>query len=166
MGSNGTVAVTGVAGDKTMNTDVLFSSGKDDWRTPPEFFKNLNDEFGFTLDPCCTIDSALCGKFFTEEEDGLAQDWGTNVVFVNPPYSQCRKWVKKAYESSLNGATVVMLIPARTDTRMFHDYIYDYTKWKPRPGVEIRFIKGRLRFVGAQSSAPFPSMVVVFRPLK
>lgn len=164
MGSNSAGAVTGLAGDNSMNKDAMFSTGKDDWRTPPELFKSLDDEFHFSLDPCCTHDSALCPRYFTEEVDGLAQDWGRENVFVNPPYSKSKKWVRKAYESSLNGALVVMLLPARTDTKMFHQFIYDEQTWKPRTGVELRLLRGRLKFVGAESSAPFPSMIVIFYP--
>ena len=134
----------------------MFSSKTDLWSTPNDFFDKLNDEFHFTLDPCSTHENAKCYKHFTEEENGLLQDWGNEVVFCNPPYGrQIKYWVKKAYEESQKDNTkVVMLIPARTDTIYFHEYIYHK--------AEIRFIKGRLKFGDAKNSAPFPSMVVIF----
>lgn len=134
----------------------MFSSKTDLWSTPNDFFDKLNDEFRFTLDPCSTHENAKCYKHFTEEENGLLQDWGNEVVFCNPPYGrQIKDWVKKSYEESQKGnTTVVMLIPARTDTIYFHEYIYHK--------AEIRFIKGRLKFGNAKNSAPFPSMVVIF----
>ena len=134
----------------------MFSSKTDLWSTPNDFFDKLNDEFHFTLDPCSTHENAKCYKHFTEEENGLLQDWGNEVVFCNPPYGrQIKYWVKKAYEESQkDNTTVVMLIPARTDTIYFHEYIYHK--------AEIRFIKGRLKFGNAKNSAPFPSMVVIF----
>ena len=134
----------------------MFSSKTDLWSTPNDFFDKLNDEFHFTLDPCSTHENAKCYKHFTEEENGLLQDWSNEVVFCNPPYGrQIKCWVKKAYEESQkDNTTVVMLIPARTDTIYFHEYIYHK--------AEIRFIKGRLKFGNAKNSAPFPSMVVIF----
>ena len=139
-----------------MNNELMFSSKTDLWSTPWDFFEKLNDEFHFTLDPCSTHENAKCYKHFTIEEDGLLQDWGNEVVFCNPPYGrQIKDWVKKAYdESQKDNTTVVMLIPARTDTIYFHEYIYHK--------AEIRFIKGRLKFGDAKNAAPFPSMVVIF----
>ena len=135
---------------------ALFSSATDLWATPQDFFDKLNSEYGFTLDPCATKENAKCEKYYTKEEDGLQQDWGGHIVFCNPPYGRdLPKWVEKAYnESKKPGTTVVMLIPARTDTRYFHDYIYHK--------AEIRFLKGRLKFGGSKNSAPFPSMVVIY----
>lgn len=140
-----------------MNTAVMFSSETDLWATPQEFFDKLNSEFNFTLDPCATPENAKCSKYYTVKEDGLKQDWGGEVVFCNPPYGRAIKdWVKKCYEESRKShTTVVMLIPARTDTAYFHDYIYHKAR-------EVRFIRGRLKFGNATNSAPFPSMVVVF----
>lgn len=139
----------------------LLSTGKDEWETPLDFFNQLDSEFHFTLDPCCTEKNAKCKKFYTKDDDGLRQTWKDEVVFVNPPYSKKTKtnpgqeaWIKKAYEESAH-ATCVMLIPARTDTKAFHKYIYGK--------AEIRFISGRLKFSGAKNAAPFPSMVVIFR---
>lgn len=140
-----------------MNKELMFSSKTDMWSTPQKFYDKLNDEFNFTLDPCATEDNAKCDNFFTVDDDGLKQDWSGNIVFCNPPYGRAIKdWVKKSYEESLkNNTTVVMLIPSRTDTIYFHDFIYGK--------AEIRFIKGRLKFGDAKNSAPFPSVVVIYR---
>ena len=140
-----------------MNKELMFSSKTDMWATPQEFYDKLNDEFNFTLDPCATEDNAKCDNFFTVDDDGLKQDWSGNIVFCNPPYGRAiKEWVKKSYEESLkNNTTVVMLIPSRTDTIYFHEFIYGK--------AEIRFIKGRLKFGDAKNSAPFPSVVVIYR---
>ncbi len=133
----------------------LFSSQTVEWPTPDWLFQALNAEFAFTLDPCCTHENTKCPNHFTIEDDGLAQDWGDHSVFMNPPYGRViGSWMKKAYESSLKGATVVCLIPARTDTRYWHRYAMK---------GEIRLLKGRIKFVGGKHSAPFPSAIVVFR---
>ena len=140
-----------------MNTTVMFSSKTDEWETPQDFFDELDREFNFTLDPCATPQNAKCKKYYTKTEDGLKQDWQGETVFCNPPYGKVIKnWVKKCYEESRKpNTTVVMLIPARTDTTYFHEYIYKKAK-------EIRFVRGRLKFGNSKNSAPFPSMVVVF----
>jgi len=138
-----------------MNTKVMFSSKKTEWETPRALFDELNREFGFTLDVCALPENAKCDLFFTPKTDGLSQSWKGHMCWMNPPYGrEIGKWVKKAYEESQRGATVVCLLPARTDTRWFHEYC---TKG------EIRFIKGRLKFGGCKNSAPFPSMIVIFR---
>lgn len=135
------------------------TSNTSEWATPQEFFDKLNAEFDFTLDPCCTSQNKKCEKYYTKEDDGLTKDWSGERVFCNPPYGrELAKWVKKCYVESQKGATVVMLIPARTDTSYFHDYIYGEH--------EIRFIRRRLRFGGCDHDAPFPSMVVVMRGAK
>jgi site-specific DNA-methyltransferase (adenine-specific) len=135
----------------------LFSSNSNEWATPKEFFRALDAEFHFNLDPCATESNAKCKRFYTIEDDGLARSWGGARVFCNPPYGrELHKWVKKCYEESRNPDTlVVMLIPARTDTSYFHEYIYHKAK-------EIRFIRGRLHFNESKQGAPFPSMVVIF----
>lgn len=138
-----------------MNAKVLFSSKDMSWSTPQAFFDKLNAEFKFTLDPCCTHETAKCEKHYTEKEDGLSQSWQGETVFCNPPYGDFTKfWVKKAYEESRGDCTVVLLVPCRPDVSWFHDYILG------KAGV--RFIRGRLKFGGCNNSAPFPSMVVVF----
>lgn len=135
--------------------DVMFSSKTDLWATPQDFFDELNNEFHFTLDACAIPENAKCKKFFTPEVDGLTQKW-KGTVWCNPPYGKdISLWVQKAAYESAMGNTVVMLLHARTDTRWFHDYIYRK--------VEIRFVRGRLKFGGAKNAAPFPSMVVIFR---
>lgn len=139
-----------------MNTAVMFSSATDLWATPQWLFDDFNAEFGFTLDACALPSNAKCAKYFTPEVDGLAQDWGGEVVWCNPPYGrEIGKWVKKcAEESKKNNTTVVALLPARTDTRWFHEYIYHK--------AEVVFLRGRLKFGDAKNSAPFPSMIVIF----
>lgn len=139
-----------------MNNDVLFSSKTDNWATPPEVFKDLDNEFKFTLDPCASKENHKCDKYFTKEENGLLQDWGGQRVYCNPPYGRSvGDWVEKAAkESRKENTTVVMLLPARTDTKWFHKYIYGR--------ATIRFIRGRLKFGGSKNSAPFPSMIVIF----
>lgn len=151
--------------------DVLYSSKNMNWCTPQEFFCGLNDEFHFVLDVAATERSAKCDKFFTPETDALSKSWDCGgSVFCNPPYGRkIGQWVKKAYEESKKGITIVLLIPARTDTAYFHDYIYGE--------AEIRFVRGRLTFTDESGSpqkdnkgrampAPFPSMIVVYNPKK
>jgi len=139
------------------NITATLSSKKMDWETPQDFFDELNKEFNFTLDPCATKQTAKCSTFFTKADDGLIQDWGGYKVFCNPPYgTEIKHWVKKCHDEAKRTdacVKVVMLIPARTDTRYFHDFIYHKAR--------LRFIKGRLKFSNA-GSAPFPSMLVIF----
>lgn len=138
-----------------METAVHFSSASDDWPTPQDFFDKLDAEFAFTLDPCCDDENAKCLAYFTRGDDGLSQPWAPHTVFMNPPYGRTAgAWMRKAYESSQQGATVVCLVPARTDTAWWHDYAMK---------GEIRFVRGRLKFGGHRNSAPFPTAVVVFR---
>lgn len=141
-----------------MNTATMFSSATDLWETPQDFFDALKEEFHFTLDACALPENAKVAEFFSPDQDGLRQEW-TGTVWCNPPYGrEIGRWVEKAWVSSRQGATVVMLLPARTDTIWFHRYIYGRS--------EIRFVKGRLKFGNAKNSAPFPSMVVIFRGTK
>ena len=153
-------------GYKSRIGKVMFSSDSAEWETPQPFFDKLDSEFHFTLDPCATDKNHKCLKYFTKKDNGLEKSWGNHRVFVNPPYGNViPKWVKKCHEESLRGALVVMLIPARTDTRWFHDYCMR---------GEIRFIKGRLGFINRTlpsykedgkftiSKAPFPSAIVIF----
>lgn len=135
--------------------DVHFSSETNEWATPQDFFDKLNDEFHFTLDPCSTDDNCKCEKHYTIRDNGLQQDWSNDVVFMNPPYGRdIDKWIRKAYGESLRGAIVVCLIPARTDTSYWHDYIFNKS--------EIRFIRGRLSFGDGKNPAPFPSAVIIY----
>lgn len=134
----------------------LMSSNTDEWATPKIFFEELNKEFNFTLDPCATNENHKCNKYFTKEDNGLLKSWNGEKVFCNPPYGKViSKWVEKAYEENKKGTFIVMLLPARTDTKWFHNYIYNKH--------EIRFIKGRLKFNDGKQSAPFPSMIVIMR---
>ena len=139
-----------------MNKDVIFSSKSEDWETPIDFFEKLNNEFNFDLDPCANEYNHKCDRFFTKKQNGLIQNWDGRV-FCNPPYGRkIALWVQKASEESKKCNTiVVMLLPARTDTKWFHEYIYNK--------AEIRFIKGRLKFNNSNNPAPFPSMIVVFK---
>ncbi|WP_067738329.1 DNA N-6-adenine-methyltransferase [Novosphingobium naphthalenivorans] len=137
--------------------NALYSSATDEWPTPFAFFADLNREFRFTLDPCATRQNAKCPRHFTKAEDGLVQDWGRETVFCNPPYGRAiSAWVKKCHQAAQAGATVVLLIPSRTDTRYFHDWIYGK--------AELRFVRGRLKFGDGKQSAPFPSLLAIFRP--
>lgn len=131
------------------------------WCTPQDIFDELNKEFNFTLDVAATDKSAKCNDYYTKQDDGLSKSWKTSgTVFCNPPYGRTiGKWVKKAYDEFLGGQSVVLLIPSRTDTKWFHDYIYGK--------AEIRFIKGRITFEDEDGNkrwnAPFPSMIVIYR---
>lgn len=128
-----------------MITKGMMSSLRLDWRTPKAVYQVLDSEFQFDFDPC-PVDP----KF-----DGLNIEWGKKN-FVNPPYgNKIPKWIKKGYEEHKKGKTVVFLIPSRTDTRWWHEYVMK--------ADEIRFIKGRLKFNDQENSAPFPSAIVVFR---
>ena len=142
-----------------MNNKLMFSSKDQTWETPIEFFNKINKEFSFDLDVCAVPETAKCEKYFTPEIDGLSQDWKGNC-WMNPPYGrQIGKWIEKTYTESLKGATVVCLIPARTDTRYWHEFIFPYA-------YEIRFIKGRLKFGNSDNSAPFPSALVILKKIK
>lgn len=134
----------------------MLSSKSDEWATPQWLFDELNEEFGFTLDPCSTQANAKCSRHFTLAEDGLKQDWSRDVVFMNPPYGRAVKsWMKKAYEESLKGATVVCLVAARPDPAWWHEY---------SSRGEVRFLRRRVAFGDGVHPAPFPSAIVVFRP--
>ena len=140
-----------------MITEGMFTSSTNEWATPQAVFDALDSEFHFDLDPCATQNNAKCRDYYTKETDGLSQSWKGRRVFCNPPYGrEIGKWVKKCYEESRDKDTLcVMLIPARTDTSYFHEYIYHKAK-------EIRFIRGRLHFNESKAGAPFPSMIIVF----
>ena len=140
---------------------VLFSSKSNEWETPKYIFDNLNNIHNFTLDPCCTKKTAKCKKYYTKKENGLKQDWQNEIVFMNPPYGREQKyWIEKAFNEWKKGrCKVVGLLPARTDTKYFHDYIYNIK------GVSIYFLKGRVKFLlngKTVNSATFPSMIVIW----
>lgn len=135
--------------------NVMCSSQKTEWETPNSLFEELDKEFNFTLDPCCTHNNAKCEKHYTKEDNGLLQDWTGERVFCNPPYGkELPPWIRKCAEHGERGGLAVMLIFARTDTKAFHEYIYHK--------AEIRFLKGRVKFGGCKNAAPFPSMIVIF----
>lgn len=143
-----------------MNMNVHFSSATNEWSTPQDLFDKLNDIHAFTLDVCATKENTKCSKYFTKEQDGLKQIWsnytGKNTVcWMNPPYGrEIKKWVDKAAFVGRNGTKVVCLLPARTDTRWWHDHVIPYGK--------IEFIRGRLKFSGHKHNAPFPCALVIF----
>lgn len=159
-------------------SSVLFSHTKDDWETPQDFFNELKLEFNLTLDVASSLDNHKCEDFITETSlyDALDErcSWkSSGTAFVNPPYSKWQKFVKKAFKEWHKGNPIVMLLPARTDTKAFHAYIWDDEKNCPKEGIEVRFLKGRLKFEiygkplldkrGHPQPAPFPSMVVIFK---
>ena len=128
----------------------------DDWATPQDTFDKLHAEFNFTLDPCASDTNHKCPVYFTREQNGLLQDWGTETVYCNPPYGrEIADWMAKADSAARAGATVVMLVPSRTGTKWYHRIAKKH---------EVRFLEGRLKFGGSKNAAPFDSMVVVFRP--
>ena len=134
----------------------LFTSDRPDWETPNDLFNKLNDEFHFTLDVCALPNNTKCKQFYSPISDGLKQNW-KGICWMNPPYGkEITNWIEKAHNEAQKGnCTVVALLPARTDTRYFHNFIYGK--------YEIRFLKGRVKFVGGASAAPFPSMIVIFK---
>jgi phage N-6-adenine-methyltransferase len=141
-----------------LKRSVHFRSDRHTWGTPQAFFDTLDAEFAFTLDTCALPSHAKCPRFYTPADDGLQQPW-IGICWCNPPYGRViAQWVQKAYESAQHGALVVCLLPARVDTRWWHQYVMR--------AAEIRYLPGRLKFVGAKSRAPFPSAVVIFRPLE
>ena len=149
-----------------MNKDLMFSSVSNEWETPKDFFNKYNDLYNFEIDVCATDDNTLCDDHFTIDDDALTKDWGKKICWMNPPYGRgIGKFIKKAYEESIKGCIVVCLIPSRTDTRWWHDYVMK---------GDIEFIKGRLKFTNRLlpsyredgnfklSPAPFPSAVITF----
>jgi site-specific DNA-methyltransferase (adenine-specific) len=145
---------------------VHFQSSDKEWETPSDLFQPLKEEFNIVLDSCATALNTKCKAFFDKKTNGLTSSWelvkeidSTGTVWMNPPYGRgVDRWVHKAFSEALNGVTTVALLPARTDTSWFHNYIYNKH--------EVRFLKGRIKFVGAEASAPFPSMIVIFKPEK
>lgn len=153
-----------------MVAKALLSSKTDEWETPQDLFDRLDEEFCFGVDVCATEDNAKClvylgpGARAKHFRDGLGCQWSTiSANWMNPPYSNIRAWVQKAWDESERGATVVCLVPARVDTKWWSIF-WDHDNHRPRRGKDqVRFIKGRLKFVGAEHSAPFPSAIVVLR---
>ena len=141
---------------KRKRKSVLFRSKTDEWESPDNIFSLMHLEFAFDLDVCASHENAKCSRYFVRADDGLQQAW-SGACWMNPPYGKTiSSWVRKAYESSLAGATVVCLLPARTDTVWWHQFVQPY--------AEVRFLKGRLKFGGLENSAPFASVIAIFRP--
>ena len=136
----------------------MYTSNTDEWETPQKLFEELKKEFGLHIDSCATKQNAKCNLYWDKEADGLQQDWDNHHIWMNPPYGrEIGKWVEKASKIKGKNGLVVCLLPARTDTKWFHDYIYGK--------AEIRFIKGRLKFDDQVNPAPFPSAIVIFKEL-
>ncbi len=155
-----------------MNNALMFSKASDEWSTPQAFYDALHAEFDFVLDVAASSENKKCSLFFgpgSPFEDALVKDWtwlaSGGACWMNPPYSKCRAFIAKAAAEAQKGCTVVCLVPSRTDTRWFHDHVWDRERNTTRPGVEFRFVKGRLTFGGAPAGAPFPSVVIIFRPV-
>lgn len=154
-----------------MNNALMFSKASDEWSTPREFFESLDREFHFRVDAAATPENTQCVRWFgrpmtASDGDALYGSWVADEgpFWLNPPYSKCREFISKAAAEACNGCTVVCLVPSRTDTRWWHEHVWDAETNQPRAGVEVRFIKGRLKFGGCNNAAPFPSVVIVFRP--
>ncbi len=151
------------------NLDVMFTSTTDEWQTPIDFFNKCNEEFKFTLDGAANESNHLLPNWYGPgsqiAEDALNADW-EGRIWCNPPYSMCKEFVSKAWEAMHYGVFTAMLIPARTDTKYWHSYIWNESKNNWRWGVQARFIKGRLKFINPgqqkQNSAPFPSVLILF----
>lgn len=158
-----------------MKSDIVFSAASDEWETPAAIFDALDREFTFELDVAATLENCKMRPFLSPLEDALAVDWAgffdcdppmAPICWMNPPYSKVAAFIAKAWAEARKGCTVVCLIPSRTDTRWWHEYVWDRDRHCPHPYVEIRYHKGRIKFVGAsaKNSAPFPSVVVIFWP--
>lgn len=157
-----------------MNSALMFSKASDEWETPQELYDQLDAEFKFDIDVAATQENEKCGTWLDMELDALdpeRKSWlvypleeAPTTVWLNPPYSKVRQFMARAALEAEKGCTVVCLVPSRTDTRWWHEYVWNAETHQPRPGVEVRFLKGRLKFGNAQNSAPFPSVVIIFRP--
>jgi site-specific DNA-methyltransferase (adenine-specific) len=146
-----------------MTHEVLFRADSQEWATPKALFQALDDEFDFTVDVCATAENAKCARYYDQAMDGLAQPWDGRA-WCNPPYGRAvGDWMAKGIAERTTGTCTraVFLLPARTDTRWFHTYCWDRTSHEARSGVRLRFLKGRIRFEGAEAGAPFPSLVII-----
>ena len=144
---------------------VHFSSKRSDWETPSEIFEPLRKEFNIVFDLCAHSRNTKCSAHYNKRDNSLRMSWATNdddANWLNPPYGrEIGLWVERAASWASGGrGTTVSLLPARTDTKWFHDHIYN------KPNVEVRFLKGRVKFVGAKHAAPFPSMIVIFKAVE
>lgn len=155
----------------------MFSKASDEWRTPQAFFEVLDAEFGFDLDVAATRDNCWVENYIgpdrtrPDRTDALECSWTwlsrsarPAICWMNPPYSRVREFMQKAHEEALKGCTVVCLVPSRTDTKWWHRYVWNNYTNRTYDNVEVRFVKGRLKFGSSANSAPFPSVVVIFRP--
>lgn len=165
-----------------MNSALMFSKASDEWSTPQDFYAALDVEFAFALDAAASLENRKVLDYLgldavdPKRTDALACSWRDvldgidghwrGAIWLNPPYSKCREFIGKAAAEAANGCTVVCLVPSRTDTRWWHEHVWDRIAHRPKAGVEVRFVKGRLRFGGGKDCAPFPSVVIVFRPAK
>jgi site-specific DNA-methyltransferase (adenine-specific) len=151
---------------------ALFLRSSDEWSTPDDLYTALDDEFHFTLDAAATAENAKSPTFLDRDRDALKERWGlipshlptSPSIWMNPPYSQVRRFMAKATEEASRGCTIVCLVPSRTDTKWWHESVWDLAAHQPRPGVEIRFLRGRLKFGISKNSAPFPSAIIIMRP--
>jgi len=151
---------------------ALFARASDEWSTPHDLYTALDDEFHFTLDAAATAANAKNATFLDRDRDALKERWSLlpshrpspPSVWMNPPYSRIRYFMAKAVEETARGCTVVCLVPSRTDTKWWHESVWDLAYHRPRPGVEVRFLRGRLKFGDGKNSAPFPSAVIILRP--
>lgn len=163
-----------------MNSALMFSKASDEWATPKAFFDSLSTEFDFCVDLAATRENRKC-PLYVGPDNQLGGNWRDYLTFpvnalltglsddaaawMNPPYSQCRAFMAKAAADAKAGCTIVALVPSRTDTRWWHEHVWNAATRGYRAGVEVRFIKGRLKFGEGKNSAPFPSVVVIFRPV-
>lgn len=146
-----------------MNSALMFSKASDEWSTPQAFFDALHAEFHFTVDGAATAENTKCADYWSAADTWREGDWRGHVVWLNPPYSKVYAFMRRAQAEAAGGATVVCLVPSRTDTRWWHDLAWDGERHQPRAGVEVRFVRGRLKFGDGKNSAPFPSVVIIFR---
>jgi len=143
------------------NFETKFISNKQDYETPDEIFKPLNDEFNFTLDVCATYENTKCRDFIPPEVDGLKTSWSklnNEVCWMNPPFNNIGKWIEKAFNESLRGATVICLVTSKTNTNWWHNFAMK--------ADEIRYIKGRPKFKGCKHGLPLPLSIVIFKGKK
>jgi site-specific DNA-methyltransferase (adenine-specific) len=139
-----------------MKTETLFSRRSDEWETPQEFFQELDKEFHFDLDACASDENHKCDMYYTAADNGLSKNWGGHAVWCNPPYSNVKAWVRKAYyEGHKPNTVVVVLVFSRTDTKWWWNYV--------QHKAEVRFVKGRIKFGGSENNAPFPSALIIYR---
>jgi phage N-6-adenine-methyltransferase len=148
-----------------MKNAALFTSDRQDWETPPDLFKRYDDKYRFTLDVCATPENAKCREFISPEVNGLLWDWTEYRCWMNPPYGrEIGQWVRKAYIESTKGAFVVALLPARTDTAWWHNWVIGPNP--QHPYAQVEYLRGRIKFVGAKSTAPFPNAIAVYGEIR